>query len=69
MIFFEQSYVYKTWSSESESTLPNPKNPILKEITMFFFFHGHQNKIDTPSKDWKWSGNFEITKKSEFRPR
>ena len=31
---FEQNFipVYKTWSSKSESTLANSKNPILKEI-------------------------------------
>ena len=34
---FEQHFIYKMWSSESESTLDNSKNPILKEIRMLTF--------------------------------
>ena len=39
---FEQNFINKTWSSESESTLPNSKNPILKEL----------GKVDSDSEDY-----------------
>ena len=50
------------WSSESESSVANSKNSILKEIRMLAFSTSTK-KIATPSKDRKCSGNFEITKK------
>ena len=34
---FEQHFIYKTWSSESESTVTDSKNPILKEIRILTF--------------------------------
>ena len=66
---FEQHFIYKTWSTESEPTLADSKNPILKDIRMLTF--SSATKIKWPNRQ-KIVNALKISKplkKSEIGPR
>ena len=69
MRFFDQNFMYKTWSSESEFTVADSKNPILKEIRMLTFSTGTNIKGPLRQKIGNALEILKSLKKSEFGPR
>ena len=65
---FEQNFIYKTWSSKSESTLADSKNPILKEIRMLTFSTGTNIKGPIRQKIGNALEILNSLKKSEIGP-
>ena len=61
--------MYKTWSSESESTVTDSKNPILKEIRMLTFSTSAKIKGSLRQKIGNALEILKSLKKSEIGPR